>query len=361
MVLNPRVSIDVQSNITLTAPGGPGIIALIGSAQWGPTSALQVIGSFSGLLDVYKDDKAGLSQGIVRSADIAYTNGAQTIKVIRVVDGTEAKSSIALAGNTGLEAGVLTFSGLFHGTYGDNILVTVTTQGSGRIVEVTDGVIAERYDNASNPNGFATNAAIAAAINGNSRLVSVAVKVGSETTNLVDAASNQALTGGADGSAGLDAADYTTAFDSFLANEDWDIIICPGNDALNASNTFQTTMLGKVNARASNDKKYGIFISGVTLNEDLAAVQARTAAGERLLLCAPSMTYTPRYQSASINLNGSFLAAALAGNISAADVEVSPTRKVLSVTPIVNTTSGKQFYTLSEIAPPAACHPRQQD
>jgi hypothetical protein len=50
-----------------------------------------------------------------------------------------------------------------------------------------------------------------------------------------------------------------------------------------------------------------------------------------------------------VNLNGSFVACALAGVIAANDVEVSATRKVLAVSPIVSTTSGKQYYNNSEI------------
>jgi hypothetical protein len=78
-------------------------------------------------------------------------------------------------------------------------------------------------------------------------------------------------------------------------------------------------------------------------------MSSRTASGERLILVAPGITYFPRYQEDSTTLNGSFLACALAGNIASADVEVSPTRKVLNVSPIVSTTSGKQYYTNSEI------------
>lgn len=348
MVLNPRVNIQVQNAITLTQPGGAGTIALLGTAQWGSTTELLTFGSFIELLDYYKEDTAALSQGIVRAADIAYQNGANIVKVLRIADGAEVSASVAIDG-AGPTVGVLTFSAIFPGTYGNNILVTITTQGTGRTASITDGQVTENYTNNSNANGYATNAALAAAINAASQLVSVAVLSGSETTNLVNAASNQALTGGADGASAIDAADYTTAFDSFLANEEWDILLAPGTDALNALDSFHTTMTGKLNTRATSDKKFGIFISGVTLNENLAGIQARATAGERLVLCAPSIQYVNRYDSTTLNLNGTFLACALAGNIAAADVETSPTRKVLSVSPIVNTTTGKLYYSLAEI------------
>lgn len=349
MVLNPRISIAVQNNITLTQPGGPGVIAIIGTAQWGSLSEMQSFDSFAQLLDYYKEDKSSLSQGIVRQADLAFANGAQVVKVIRIGDGSQAKSTKALNGNSGGEVGVLTFSGFYHGTYGDNILVTVTTQGVGRAVQITDGVSTEVYDNSGATDGYTTNAAIASAINAGSALVSVAVKVGSETANLVDAASNQALVSGSDGLTSIDAVEYTTAFDGFLSNESWDILLCSGTDALNATDAFHSTMVGKVTTRATSDKKYGIFIGGVTLNESIATMGARTTANERFVLCTPGIAYTPRYQTATTNLNGTFLACAIAGKIASADVEVSPTRKALTVSPIVSTTSGKQYYNNSEI------------
>ena len=350
MVLNPQIKVNVQENLTLTAPGGQAVIAIAGTAQWGSIADLQSFSSFSQLLDYYKEDKSTLTQGIVKAADLAYLNGANSVKVIRIADSSKAKSVKALAGNSGVESGVLTFSGIYYGTYGDNILVTVTTKGSGRILEITDGVLTERYDNASNANGYATNAAIGTAINGVSSLVTVAVKAGSETTNLVDAASNQALASGNDGATSIASSDYTTAFDTFLANELWDVLIAPGTDALNALDAFHTTMNGKLNTRATTDKKFGIFISGVTQNETVGSMQSRTTAGERLVLCAPGIKYTPRYSGAvEGDYNGTFMACCLAGLIAAGDIETAPTRKVLSVSPIVTVSSGKEYYNNSEI------------
>lgn len=349
MVLSPRVNISVQNNITLTTPGGPGVVAVIGTAQWGSKTALQIFDSFAQLLSYYQEDKSGLDQGIIRAADILYANGATTVKVIRIVDGTDVAANVALAGNSGGESGVLTFSGLSTGTYGNNILVTVTTQGTGRILTITDGANTEYYTNSSATNGYATNQAIANAINGISTLVNVAVKAGSETTNLVDAVSNAALTSGLDGASAITQSHYTTAFDTFLANEDWDILVCPGTDALNALDSFHTAILGKMTLRANTNKKYGVFVSGVILNELLAGMQARTTAGSRLTLCAPSMVYTPRYQTATVNLNGTWIACAVAGYMAGNNVQVSPTRKVVSIDPIVNTSTGKKYYTPSDI------------
>jgi len=349
LTLNPRVKIDVQENITLTTPGGPAIIALMGTAQWGALNELKTFSSFSQLLSYYKEDKSGLT--LIKGADLAYNNGAVTIKAIRVADGDEAKASIALDGDSGSAVGVLTFSGLYEGTYGNNILVTVTDQGTGRIVEITDGISTEEYTNDNDANGYATNAAIAAAINAGSSLVSVEVKSGSETIELVDAAANQALTGGDDGEDSLADSAFTTAFDSYLDNVLWDLMIIPGDDALQGSDAFQTTMLGKVNTRATSSKKYGMYITGVKKDETISTISARTMSGERGVLCAPNIKYTPRYTGASEAVfNGTYLACALAGKIASADVEISPTRKVLTVSGLsVDSTTGKEYYNNGEI------------
>lgn len=349
MVLNPRVKIDVQNQITLTTPGGPGVIALIGSAQWGAIDELKTFSSFSQLLDYYKEDKADLT--LVKGADLAYGNGAVTIKAIRIGGTGILKASVGLDGNSGGEADVLTFSGLYEGTYGNNILVTVYTQGTGRTVTVTDGVSVENYTNSNNANGYATNQAIADAINGNSALVSVAVKAGSETSNLVDAATATALTSGNDGTT-LTPTLYTTAFDNYLDNETWDILICPGEDSVNAQDSFATTMVGKVNTRATNNKKYGVVFLGGELDETIAEFQARTSGGDRLSLLAPSIKYTPRYDETGtqISLNGTYLACAYAGLVASAKVEISPTRKFISVEElIVDSATGKKFYNNGEI------------
>lgn len=349
MVLNPRVKIDVQSNITLTQPGGPGIIALIGSAQWGATDELKAFSSFSQLLDHYKEDKSSLT--LVKGADLAYGNGAVTIKAIRIGGAGIAKATLARDGNSGAETDVLTFSGFFEGTNGNNILVTILTQGTGRTVTITDGVDTENFTNSNATNGLETNQAIADAINASSVLVTVAVKAGSETSNLVDAATQSALTGGDDGLT-LTSSLYTTAFDNFLDNELWDILIAPGDDSVNGQDSFATTLVGKVNTRESSNQKYGVVFLGTEIDESISTIQARTSAGKRLSMLSPSIKYTPRFDAAGnqITLNGTFLACAYAGIVASRDVEIAPTRKLVSVEELlVDSSSGAKFYNNAEI------------
>lgn len=343
MVLLPQVRLESRENITLTQPGGPAVIAIIGTAQWGELDAVRTFESFSNFVDHYKDDAAGLT--LVRGADLAYKNGAFTVKSVRIDDGSAAKAEEGFDGNTGGEADVLTFSGLYEGTYGNNVLVTVLTVGTGRTITATDGILTENYTNNNDADGYATNAAIGTAINGNSQLVSVAVKAGSETSNLVDAASAAALTGGLDGASPI-ASDFTTAFDDLLNLEDFDILIIPGED----DDSFHSTMVGKLDTRASTEKKFAIYLTGVTEDESIATQKARTASGERLSIVSPSITYTLRYNDQETTLDGTYLACAAAGVLAKNDVEVSLTRKVVNVEGlVVDSTTSQQYYNSSEM------------
>jgi len=343
MALLPRVKIDTQENLTLTAPGAPAVIALMGTAQWGEVGTVQTFTSYANLLAYYKSDASDLT--LVRGADVSYNNGAYVIKAVRVAASGKAKSTNGFDGNTGGEADVLTVNAKYDGLYGDNILITVLAKGTGRTVTVTDGVNTETYSNNNATNGYATNQAIADAINNGSALVDVTVKVGSETSNLVDAVSATALASGNNGSTTA-FTDYTTAFDNVLPLEDWDILIIPGE----TDDANHATMVGKVEGRASNEKKYGMYFSGITAQEDIATQKARTTQSERFVLASPSISYLPTYQTTNIVLDGSYLACALAGQTASRDVEISLTRKNVVVGGlIVDSTTGKEFYNNGEM------------
>ena len=342
MVLLPRVKINTQENVTLTQPGGPAVIALMGSAQWGEVGKVHTFASYANLLDYYKADASDLT--LVRGADIAYNNGAYVIKAVRVAASAKAKSTKAFDG-AGPTTGVLTFDGLYEGSYGNNILVTILAKGTGRTVSVTDGVNTENYTANNATDGYANNQAIADAINGNSALVSVTVLSGSETTNLVAAITATALVSGANGST-TSFSDYTTAFDNVLTLEDWDLLVIPGE----STDANHATMVGKVEGRASTEKKYSMFISGVAYDEDIATQKARTTQSERFVLTSPSISYLPTYQASNITLDGSYLACAIAGKVAAGDVETSITRQNVSVSGlIVDSATSKEYYNNGEM------------
>lgn len=350
--LRPRVRIDVREAVTLQAQAGAGIVAIMGTATWGELNSVQTITSLSQGLDLFKDDKTGTTSELtlIKGLELLYRDGAGTVKAMRIGDGDEAKASETFDGNGGGEADVLTFEGLYEGTYGNNIGITITANAgtpANRDIQITDGLNTELFDN--NGAGYATNAAIGTAINGVSTLVTVTVKAGSETSNIVDAATQTFLTGGDDGEDSLIASDYTTPFDNVITSEDFDILVIPGDDALEASDSFHATMVGKLNTRASSEDKFAIFCTGIAKDETISTAQARTASGERLSLLAPNITYTHRIDGTQIILNGTYLACSYAGGMAGRDVEIAPTHKVLNVEGLsVLESTGKDYYNNGE-------------
>lgn len=346
--LRPRVRIDVREALTLQGQAGPGIVAIIGTARWGALNTVTTVTSLSQALDIFKDDKTGTTSTIslIKGLELLYRDGAGTVKVVRIADGDEVKSTKAFDGNSGGEVGVLTFSALYEGTYGDIIGVTITANANtpaNRDIEITDGQTLEVFNN--NGAGYATNQAIADAINGNSTLATVAVKAGSETANIVDAITQTFLTGGDDGEDSLVAADYTDAFDNQLNSEDFDILVIPGGDALEASDSFHSTMVGKLNTRSTTEDKFAIFVTGIAKDETVATAQARTASGNRLSIVAPNVKYTHRIDNSEIILNGTYLACSYAGCMAGRLVHISPTHKVLNVEGLsINETAGTEYY-----------------
>ena len=356
MVLNPNVNVTVNQALSFIPTAGTTQIALVGTAQYGPTDEIVTVTNFNSALNIFKEDKS-VNTSIIKAADIAFNNGATIMKIVRIADSGELAASLAADGNSGLESGVLTFTAKNTGSYGNGFSIDVDVQGTGRIVFVRNGDSIETFDNNGNANGYTTNQSIADAINNaasGSQWVSVAVKSGSETSNLVDAlASYTQLASGDDGADGIAASDYTEAFDNLLANEDWDLLLMPSTAQsveVETTDSFHNAIIAKMNTRIATHNKGGIFLSGVGLNEGFSDIQARTSASERFSLCAPSIVFQSRRTTGTENLNGSFLACALSGNIAREDVEVSPTRKIISANDfIVSTSTGQRYYDNLEI------------
>ncbi len=347
MALRPNIRVNVREALTLQAQAGPGIVAIIGTATWGPLNSVQTLTSFSQALSVFEDDKTGTvaTISLPKGLDLLYRDGAGTALAVRIAASSKAKATVNFAG-AGPTAAVMTFNGLYYGSYGNNIGVTVTANAvtpANRDVQVTDGQILEVYNNGGA--GYATNAAIAAAINGNSQLVAAVVN----SANLISVTSQTFLASGADGETGLVASDYTSAFDSVLSDQDFDILVIPGGDSLEASDSFHSTMVGKLNTRAANDNRYAIFVSGIAVDETIATAQARTAAGNRLSLVAPNVKYTHRIDGNQYVLNGSYLACSYAGGMAGRLVHISPTHKTLNVEDVsILQSTGRQYYNNGE-------------
>lgn len=338
MVLRPQVRTDVKVNLSLIEPAGDGVVAILGSAQWGPFDQLQTLSSLNDGLTIFKDDSTTVTTlTMTKGLDMLYRNGAGTVLAMRVGDGTQASSSITLqSGSTN----VITIYGKYKGSYGNNVQVTVTENGSNRNLKVTDGVITENYTNSGD--GYDENIALADAVTAGSQLVTA---TSTSNTYLVSALTATNLSGGSDGSASITASNYTTAFDNYLADQDFNYLVVPGTTA----DSFHSTMVAKMNTRAETDRKYASFISGIAQDETIATAADRTASGKRIALLAPSFRYTNRISGTVQYLDGSYLACAYAGLLATLFPEDSPTHKVLNTEGvIVNTTTLKDYYNKGE-------------
>lgn len=332
MVLRPQVNVTVREAITLAAQQGQIVTAIIGTAQWGAMNTLTSLGSFSQSLESFKDDISGTDLTLIKGLDLLYRNGSGPVFAVRIGDGSEAKSTVTLDSGT---TPVIKFDATHEGTYGDNIGITVLTNGSNRDLQITDGITTEVHSNGGT--GFSSNTEIVTAINKDSVLVSATEL----DPTLIDAVTQTFLTGGSNGTASLTDSDFTDALDNILQNEDFTILVIPSK----TDDSFHSTIVGKLNTRATTEDKFSVFISGIALDETITTAKARIAAGQRLGIVAPSIKYTHRIDGDKINLDGSYLACAYAGGIASRSVEVSPTHKVISVDSlIVDSTTDKNFY-----------------
>ena len=339
MVLRPQVITTRNILTSLVAPTGSRNAAMMGTAIWGPINEVVIIQNITDFSNIFGNDKTGTGVTGIKAADLFFNNGG-TLKFVRLDDGDAAKSDyMGLNGATD----VILFEGYYKGTYGENITIEVITNGSNRDVQITDGKILELHNN--NGVGHATNESAAAEINANSSLVVATVQSGQETINLLDAISQTQLTGGDDGEDSLIDSTFTTAFDDLLLTEDYNFLLVPGE----TGDAFHSIMKGRIVTRATSEKKYSRYITGIDIDESIATAIARTSAGKRISVLAPSVKYTHRIDGDALNLDGSYLACAYAGLLCQLDVQNSGTHKTLTVEGvIVNTTTGKEYYSKAE-------------
>ena len=337
--LRPRTQITVQSALNLTAPSGPGVIAMIGTAQWGSMDTVVSIDNMSQAINNFKDDideTTNSSLTLIKGLDLAFNNGASSIKCVRINDGDSTSSTLVLqAGSTD----VITLWGKYEGTYGDNVSATITANAvtaANRDISITDGINTETYSN--DGAGYTSNTNIITAVNAGSSLVACDL----ETDDfLVDALSQSNLAGGDNGENSLIASDWTTAMDNLLNNEDYDLLCIPGNSV----DSFQTTVVGKLVTRASAEDKFSQFITGISKDETVATAKARTASGMRLSVVAPNVKHTHRITGNEEILDGSYLGCAYAALIAKNWPEVSATHKVLNVGGLsILESSGTEYY-----------------
>lgn len=175
------------------------ILGIVGTAQWGPVNAPQVISSITDQVATFGNIQAR-KYDLGTAVWAAVLNGANNMRCVRVTDGTDTAATVTIGTNG------LTLTGKYTGTLGNSVqyaLSAGTAANSWKLTIALPGLAPEVFDNLAA--GLTANAvwvAIAAAINsgggplrGPSQLV--VATAGASTTAPV--AGSGTLSGGTDG------------------------------------------------------------------------------------------------------------------------------------------------------------------
>lgn len=337
--LRPQIITTENVLTSFVAPAGNRVAAIIGTSQWGPIDTVTAVANLSQYISLFGDETSDGVTGI-KAADLFFRNGG-TILFVRITDGTEVNSAyMATEGATD----AINFEGKYAGTYGDNISIVVEAiDTTKRAITITDGSSTETFTNAGL--GYSDNDALATAVNATSNLATATVESG-QGSGIIDVISTPTfLSGGDDGTTTITQTLYTTAFDDLLIRADYNFLLCPGQTA----DSFHSALLAKIVNRETQENKYSRYLSGTDVDESIVTMTARTASGKRLALFAPSVKYTNRLTSVQSTIDGSYLAAAVAGLTCVLETEVSATHETVSVEGItVSTSTGQDYYNKSE-------------
>ncbi len=350
MVLNPSIDINVRTALSLIPSPGDAIGLLIGTAQYGRINEIVTVSNFTSVLSEFQEDYDE-NTSITKAAEIFFANGGSILKIIRIADAAALKAFVQIDGATAT-SNVIKIEAKYKGKYGNNFMISIDVQGSGRIIRIKSGNTIELFNNNGSANGYLTNKEMADDVNARSNLVSITVNDNTKLVN--DTISYVQLASGHSGSTAIVSSDYTTVFDNLAADEDWDFLIIPNtyqSIVIESMDNFHTAMTAKVENRANVLKRYGMFISGVFQDESIDNIQSRATTSERFVLCAPSMYHTSRVDGSTEILDGTYLACALAGKLCELDeTGKSATRKEISVSDlIVNSVTEKKYYDSTEI------------
>ena len=340
MVYNPQVFTQVNVEGNLSTNTEERYAAFMGTAQWGPVNKVILVTGLQDFIANFGDEKATSGLTLIKAMKEFFQNGGVVAKVVRVEDGSAAASTKDF--NKGITA-VLTFTGKYKGTLGDSVAIRIDDNGSNRNVYVLYGNSMEVYNNVGA--GYTTNDAIAATINAKSNFVTATVKTGQGTTNLVDAIAATYLTSGADGTT-VDITDFTTAFNAALLTENYNYLLIPGQ----TDDTFNASVLGLLVSRATTEKLYSEYLSGIDVDETIADMGDRTTTGYRFTVLGTNVKATNRYTGTLDILDGSYMAADVAGVYCNLGINESGTRKTVIVEGLsVNSTTEKEYWNKSEI------------
>lgn len=304
-----------------------GNIGVVGTASRGPVGEIVPLGSYSDALDAFGpydqfDDPLvdGSPLTLTRTVEQLYRGGAGSVYAVRIANGDPTKAH-ADVHSTGAAPG-FTLTAVDAGTFGNTIEYTVVNQGTDQdpswTLTLQGGTVKETYSGA---NVGEVRDAVAA---GNSKLVTVgnAQNAGAAFDT---AATPTALTGG-DDLPNVSSADVATGLDA-LAHETINILVVAG-----IGSAIVRGVVGAHLEQTENDGRERIAILGASASDaPTVAGEAADVADKRIVLVAPGMTATDARSGAAVTLPPPYLAALVAGKLSALAPEISLTNQTVPV------------------------------
>lgn len=200
----PDLYVQIVPPQNLLLNGVPtNVLGVVGTATWGPVGTPGIV---SNMADYARQFGPIMNRKYDMGTQVATAvlQGAQNFRCVRVSDGTEAAATVTVSSTC------ITFTGLYAGSFGNGISVTLSKGSKAntwRAVVGVAGLQPEVFDNvAGSANAFWVN--LAAAINngqsiqrGPSQLITASAGVGTTAAS----AASYTLTGGTDGVGTIDA------------------------------------------------------------------------------------------------------------------------------------------------------------
>lgn len=304
----PGIYIEVRDEGLISAGRiSTGNIGIVGTAPEGPGNEPCLISSVSEAQE--KFGRSGGDYTLVRSLELIYQNGGRTVYAVRV--NTTASQFEFKKTRNGADVSALTLQSKRVGALGNAITVSVATvNASTKKVTLQAEAIAEEYT-------IENFAALHQAIAAKSQLAKV--------TRVDDSLSDQLpnnTTGGSETFVGGSDGDYGEALKT-LENKIVNLVVLAGQDTGKAG--MLPALTGHLKA-TSGIQRERIGVMGLGFDDKgQDIVPEDVPANDRLILVSPGILLTQN--KVTQRLSAGYLAAAIAGVISALPVHTSPTNK----------------------------------
>ncbi len=318
-----------------------GNIGIVGTANKGPVSDVQIISSFSEAREIFGDagewDKTSSNNlTLIRSLELIFNNGGSTVYAVRVATGSAAKASLNLKSGTSI---ILKLKAKHEGEYGNSISVELVKGDESEVI-ITNGQTTEKYQLITSSSVFDFKA-LEVQVNEASQLVTVTSSTNADS----DAIEPTYLSGGNNGE-GAVSATYKNGLE-LLENELINIVVLAGQD------TSDADLLNAHLKKTSGEKRERIAVIGAKSGEETSHQQN----SDRLIVAAPGIKAksinTETRKEIAVDLPPAYMAAAIAGLIASLPVQASPTNKLLAIsglTDVYNTGTLEKLVTNRALA-----------